>query len=106
MFNSIYGCTAPLFKTRTNLTCETDIPIQQLNATALNDLINLYSSLQTLDVYATQPKDCPKPCTTMNIQIKTISAGFSLASQSGIAIWKSDQVYLSCSFSDQLYLQH
>ena len=83
---------APWFKTRKNDTCETNSPIKKLNAKALNDLKRLYSKLQAIDMYTTHPKDCPKPCTTMNIQIKTITAGYSLKSQSGITIWKSDQV--------------
>ena len=87
---------APWFKTRKNLSCETDIPIKHLNNTTANELLNFYLRLETLDMFTFEPKVCPKPCTTMNILIKTRNAGYGMASGSVMVIWKSDQVYFSC----------
>ena len=83
---SIYGCVAPWFKTRNNLTCESDIPIKPINDATLDDLLNYYMRLQNLDMFTFEPAACPKPCTTLNIYIKTLNEGYSKVSGSYLEI--------------------
>ena len=68
-----------------------------MNNAIVDDLSNYFMKLQNLDMFTFQPAACPKPCTTMNIHVKTISAGYSLVSGSYMALWKSNQVYFRCS---------
>ena len=77
---------APWFKTRNNLTCESDIPIKPINDATLDDLLNYYMRLQNLDMFTFEPAACPKPCTTLNIYIKTLNEGYSKVSGSYLEI--------------------
>ena len=86
----MYGCEAPWLNTRSNKTCERDLDIKTLEASEIDKFSFFYYELQVLDLKDFLP-DCPKPCVTMNIKLKTqFSETGSYTSYLGV--WKSTQV--------------
>ena len=86
----LYGCQAPWLQTSNNKTCEIDLDIKTMESAEIDKILDIYNGLQVLDMYNFMP-ECPKPCVTMNIKLKTLSSE-TTDTLSYLGVWKSEQV--------------
>ena len=89
----MYGCEAPWLNTSNNKTCEIDSDIKTMKSAEIDQISDFYLELQVLDMYDSMP-DCPRPCVTMNIKLKTLLSG-TTDTLSYLGVWKSEQVCYS-----------
>ena len=89
----LYGCHAPWLQTNNNKTCEIDLDIKTMKSTEMDIIFDFIIKLRVLDKFDTLP-DCPKPCVTMDIKLKTLLSG-TRSHRSFLVAWKSKQVYYS-----------
>ncbi len=78
--------------TTNNKTCETDLDIKTNESAVIDKIDDFYTKLQILNMYDFMP-DCPKPCITMEIKLKTLSTGIKPES-SNVWVWRSKQVLI------------
>ena len=86
----MYGCEAPWLNTSNNKTCEIDLDIKTMESAEIDQIFDFYNGLQVLDMYNFMP-ECPKPCVTMDIKLKTLLTG-TKDTKSYLGVWKSKQV--------------
>ena len=86
----MYGCEAPWLNTSNNKTCEIDSDIKTMESAEIDQMFDFYNGLMVLDMYDFIP-DCPKPCVTMDIKLKTLLTG-TRDLMSYLGVWKSKQV--------------
>ena len=86
----MYGCEAPWLNSSNNKTCEIDLDIKTMESAEIDQIFDFYNGLQVLDMYDFMP-ECPKPCVTMDIKLKTLLTG-TKDTKSYLGVWKSKQV--------------
>ena len=86
----MYGCEAPWLNTSNNKICEIDLDIKTMESAEIDQIFDFYNGLQVLDMYNFMP-ECPKPCVTMDIKLKTLLTG-TRDLMSYLGVWKSKQV--------------
>ena len=84
----LYGCEAPWLMTNNNKTCETDLGVKPMESADIDKINDFIYKLQLLDMFDFLP-DCPKPCVTMDIKVKTVLTG---TGNSLLWVLKSNQV--------------
>ena len=86
----LYECEVPWLKSSNKQTCEIDLDIKTMESAEIDKILNFVYKLQVLDMYDFLP-DCPKPCVTMNIKLKTLLSG-NMNNNSFLGVFKSKQV--------------
>ena len=86
----MYGCEAAWLMTNNNRTCEVDLNIKPLESADINKIRDFFYKLQVLDMFDLM-SNCPKPCVTMDIKVKTLLTG--PGTTSSLWVWKAKQVY-------------
>ena len=86
----MYGCEAPWLNTSNNKTCEIDLDIKTIESAKIDQIFEFFYDLQVLDMYHSLT-DCPKPCVSMDIKLKTLLSGTADIT-SYLGVWKSKQV--------------
>ena len=85
----MYGCEVPWLNTRSNKACESDLDIKTMESAEIEEIFNFVYKLQVLDILEFM-SECPKPCVTMDIKVKSLLT--ETGTNSSLFVWKSKQV--------------